>query len=376
MKRRFLKTLLTLLITISLASVSAFGVEKKDPIEEMVSKMTLREKIAQMMMLTFGSWDENLQDGKPAVNFTVMNEQVEWIIENYKPGAIAYFSQNLENTKQAYELTKAFQEAATQNDGIPMLICADQEGGLVYRLKSGTAMPGNMALGATANPDYSYIAGQIMGSELSAIGINTNLAPVVDVSTERTSFMYDRSLGQPADITSDFASNMVTLMDSYSLGSCLKHFPGYGNNPDTHTGMARDSRSLSQLEENDLLPFAAGIKAGCDAILVSHTVVECFDPETPASLSPAVHDYLRETMGFEGVIVTDDLVMQAITDTYGAGEAAVLAVLAGNDLLCSTEYTVQYEAVLDAVLDGRIDIDTLNNAVRRVLQWKINLGLI
>ena len=188
--------------------------------------------------------------------------------------------------------------------------------------------------------------------------------------------MYDRSLGQPADITSDFASNMVTLMDSYSLGSCLKHFPGYGNNPDTHTGMARDSRSLSQLEENDLLPFAAGIKAGCDAILVSHTIVECFDPETPASLSPAVHDYLRETMGFEGVIVTDDLVMQAITDTYGAGEAAVLAVLAGNDLLCSTEYTVQYEAVLDAVLDGRIDIDTLNNAVRRVLQWKINLGLI
>jgi len=168
----------------------------------------------------------------------------------------------------------------------------------------------------------------------------------------------------------------VTLMDSYSLGSCLKHFPGYGNNTDTHTGIAVDSRSLEELESHDLLPFAAGIQAGCDAILVSHTIVEALDPSSPASLSPAVHDYLRNTMGFTGVIITDDLVMQAITDAYGAGEAAVLAVLAGNDLLCSTEYAVQYEAVLAAVLDGRIDIDTLNNAVRNVLEWKIELGLI
>ncbi len=211
---------------------------------------------------------------------------------------------------------------------------------------------------------------------LKDLGLNVNLAPVVDIATERSAFMYDRSLGQDAQITADFAVNVVTLMDSWQLGSCMKHFPGYGNNPDTHTGIAVDSRSLAELESKDLLPFAAGIQAGCDAILISHAIVECFDPETPASLSPAVHRYLREEMGFEGVIVTDDLVMQAITDTYGAGEASVLAVLAGNDLLCSTEYTVQYEAVLDAVLDGRIDIDTLNNAVRRVLQWKINLGLI
>ena len=110
--------------------------------------------------------------------------------------------------------------------------------------------------------------------------------------------------------------------------------------------------------------------------MVSHTVVMDLDPESPASLSPAVHQYIRENMGFEGVIITDDLVMQAITDRYGAGEAAVLAVLAGNDLLCSSEYTVQYAAVLDAVLSGRIDMQILNAAVRRVLQWKMNLGLL
>lgn len=110
--------------------------------------------------------------------------------------------------------------------------------------------------------------------------------------------------------------------------------------------------------------------------MVGHMIVEAFDEEYPASLSPAVHHYLRQNMGFDGVIMTDDLVMQAVTDQYGAGEAAVLAVLAGNDMLCSTEYATQYEAVLQAVLDGRIDIDILNSAVRNVLEWKIQLGLI
>ena len=203
-----------------------------------------------------------------------------------------------------------------------------------------------------------------------------NLAPVCDIATDRNAFLYDRSLGQSPEITSEFVRDTVREMNSNAIGSCLKHFPGYGNNADTHTGIAVDSRSLAELEARDLLPFAAGIAAGADAVLVSHTIVEALDPEVPASLSPAVHDYLRNTMGFQGVIVTDDLVMQAITDLYGAGEAAVLAVLAGNDLLCSTEYTVQYEAVLAAVLEGRIDIDTLNNAVRNVLEWKMELGLI
>ena len=211
---------------------------------------------------------------------------------------------------------------------------------------------------------------------LSSLGINVNLAPVCDIATEPGAFMYDRSLGQSPEITAQFVVDTVREMNSNRIGSCLKHFPGYGNNADTHTGIAVDSRSLTELEQIDLQPFAAGITAGADAILVSHTIVECLDPEYPASLSPAVHDYLRNIMDFTGVIITDDLVMEAITERYGAGEAAVLAVLAGNDLLCSTEYTLQYEAVLAAVLEGRIDIDTLNNAVRNVLEWKIELGLI
>ena len=141
-------------------------------------------------------------------------------------------------------------------------------------------------------------------------------------------------------------------------------------------GIATDSRSLESLEQHDLIPFSIGIQAGCDAILVSHTIVECLDAEVPASLSPAVHQYLRNEMGFQGVIVTDDLVMQAITDQYGAGEAAVLAVLSGNDLLCSSDYRTEYPAVLSAVEEGRIPEDILDQAVLRILRWKQELGLI
>ena len=211
---------------------------------------------------------------------------------------------------------------------------------------------------------------------LKSLGINVNLAPVCDMTTDSDSFMYRRSLGQSPEVTREFVAETVEIMSQYGIGSALKHFPGYGNNVDTHIGSAVDERPLSQLESCDLIPFAGGIEAGCGAIMVSHTVVSCFDAENPASLSYEVHRYLREDMGFDGVIVTDDLVMEAVTDQYGAEEAAVLAVLAGNDLLCSTQYQVQYEAVLEAVKSGRISEEQLNRSVLRILQWKADIGLL
>ena len=333
-----------------------------DPIREMLDQMSLEERVGQLFLARCDD------------NYALEH------IATYHLGGFVLFQQDFRNETPDDSAQKKFAryQAAAK---IPLLLAVDEEGGTVTRVSS---LPYYREK-RFASPRQLYKGGGmewILYEEnekcalLKDLGLNVNLAPVVDIATERNAFMYDRSLGQDALITADFAANVVTLMDSWQLGSCLKHFPGYGNNPDTHTGIAVDGRSLAELESKDLLPFAAGIEAGCDAILISHTIVECFDPETPASLSPAVHDYLRKTMGFEGVIVTDDLVMQAITDAYGAGEAAVLAVLAGNDLLCSTEYVTQYEAVLAAVLDGRIDIDTLNNAARRVLQWKMDLGIL
>jgi len=332
-----------------------------DPIRLMLNDMSLEERVGQLFLARC--------DDSAALEH----------IETYHLGGLVLFGRDFAGeTPDSFRWKiNGYQAAA----GLPLLIAVDEEGGTVTRVSSNPAFRDQKF----ASPRALYKGGGLewvlyedseRNTLLSSLGINVNLAPVCDITTDRNAFMYDRSLGQSAEITSDFVRQVVAQMASQNIGSCLKHFPGYGNNIDTHTGIAVDSRSLEELESNDLLPFAAGIDAGCGAILVSHTIVEALDPELPASLSPAVHDYLRNTMGFEGVILTDDLVMQAITDAFGAGEAAVLAVLAGNDLLCSTEYMVQYDAVLAAVLEGRIGIDTLNNAVRNVLEWKIDLGLI
>lgn len=271
----------------------------------------------------------------------------------------------------------SYQEAAS----IPMLIAVDEEGGIVCRVSSQSQFRGSRF------PSPRKLYGQggldlILNTEaekiqlLSSLGINVNLAPVCDVTTDPDAFMYSRSLGQSPEETGRVIGAMVDLMEQFRFGGVLKHFPGYGNNTDTHVGIAVDDRSLESLEAVDLVPFAAGIEAGAGAIMVSHTFVNCLDTELPASLSPKVIAYLRSEMGFEGVIVTDDLVMQAITDLYGAGESAVLAVLAGNDLLCSSEYRIQYQAVLEAVQNGRISQEVLDAAVLRVLNWKYSLGLL
>lgn len=332
-----------------------------DTIRLMMNDMSLEERVGQLFLARCDN------------NFALEH------IENYHLGGFVLFGRDFQNqTSDSFrDKITAYQETAK----IPLLIAVDEEGGTVTRVSSQPAFrnskfPSPRNLYANGGMEAVLVCEKEKCLLLSSLGINVNLAPVCDMATDTSAFMYDRSLGKDPEITSAYIRDTVREMDSNKVGSCLKHFPGYGNNSDTHTGIAVDSRSLEELEGRDLLPFAAGITAGADAILVSHTIVEAMDPELPASLSPAVHNYLRNSMDFAGVIITDDLVMQAITDTYGAGEAAVLAVLAGNDLLCATEYVVQYEAVLAAVLEGRIDIDTLNSAVRNVLEWKQELGLI
>lgn len=300
-------------------------------------------------------------------------------ISTYHLGGYILFAKDFQNeTPESIQQTiAAYQDASP----IALLIAVDEEGGTVTRISSNTAFRSERF----ASPRKLYASGGLDAlleaekekcSLLSSLGINVNMAPVCDITTDSSAFMYRRSLGLSPEETGNVISEMVRTMNDGGIGSVLKHFPGYGNNSDTHTAIAVDSRTLEELESYDLFPFRAGIEAGCGAVLVSHTIVEALDSELPASLSPQAHQYLRKKMGFDGVIITDDLVMQAVTDAYGAGEAAVLAVLAGNDLLCSTEYAVQYEAVLAAVNDGRISADLLDSAVRRVLQWKMNLNII
>lgn len=331
------------------------------PLEILLNQMTTEEKVGQLFLA-------RCPDIGAASD-----------VAAYHLGGYILFRKDFEgqNPESIRDTLESYQNAAK----IPLLIAVDEEGGTVCRISSNKAFrtsrfPSPRRLYEEGGLELVHAAETEKCQLLHSLGINVNMAPVCDITTDPNAFMYSRSLGQDAAITGQFVENTVDIMAQYQVGSVLKHFPGYGNNADTHVGIAIDSRTLEELESLDLLPFLAGINAGCDAILVSHTIVECMDSQLPASLSPGVHQYLREEMGFDGVIITDDLVMDAISENFGTGEAAVLAVLAGNDLLCSTDYQVDYAAVLQAVQDGRIPVEMLDQAVMRILRWKEKLGLI
>lgn len=332
-----------------------------DPLEILLNQMSIEEKVGQIFLARCPDIDAVAD------------------ISTYHLGGYILFGRDFENqTPDSIRQTLAgYQNAAD----IPLLIAVDEEGGTVCRISNHEAFRNNRF----PSPRRLYEQGgleAINAAEtekcqlLYSLGINVNMAPVCDITTDPNAFMFNRSLGQDAIITGQFIENTVTTMAENHIGSVLKHFPGYGNNDDTHVNIAIDGRKLEELENLDLIPFSVGIEADCDAILISHTIVECLDSQLPASLSPAVHQYLREEMRFDDVIITDDLVMDAISDRFGAEEAAVLAVLAGNDLLCSTEYQLEYTAVLQAVRDGRIPLETLDQAVMRILRWKDELGLL
>lgn len=301
------------------------------------------------------------------------------LVEQYDIGGYILFGRDFENqTPDSLRQTlAAYQQAAAT----PLLIGVDEEGGTVARVSAFPAFRESRF----ASPQHVFAAGGLdavradtaeKDALLASLGISVNLAPVCDVSTDPADFIHARAFGQDAAATSDYVRTVVQQMAADGMGMVLKHFPGYGSNTDTHTGIAHDTRSIDQFRASDFLPFAAGIEAGAQAVLVNHNVVACMDDTLPASLSPAVHDILRDELGFDGVIMTDDLAMQAIGDYTGDANAAVLAVQAGNDMLISSDFVTQYNAVLAAVENGTLSADTIRAAAVRVIRWKMQLGLL
>ena len=279
----------------------------------------------------------------------------------------------------AEELTaklESYQAAAE----LPLFIGSDEEGGTVTRASRdpklfAQPLPSPQELYAARGMDGLAAETLDYNKQLLALGINVNLAPVCDVSTDAGDFIYARSFGRDAAATSEFVTAAVGAIRDAGVAAVLKHFPGYGNNADTHTGVAIDKRPYETFEQSDFLPFRAGMGAGAPFVLVSHNVVECMDAALPASLSPAVHEVLRETLGFDGIVITDDLAMDAVKQ-YANGEAAVLAVLAGNDMLITSDYQNDIPAVLAAVADGRIAEREIDAHVLRILRYKQAQGWI
>lgn len=337
---------------------------EKTPAEVLLESMSLEEKVGQLFFVRCPG--ENAPED----------------VKKYHLGGYILFGRDTKD-RTANDLIQAiasFQSAAD----IPLLIGVDEEGGTVVRVSSNP----HLRAARFQNPRALWRSGTAAADAhekdllLKALGFNVNLAPVADVSTDPGDFIYERTTGEDAETAGQYVAQVVDMMCRDGMGSVLKHFPGYGGNVDTHTGVALDQRPLEQFRQTDFLPFQAGFAAGeraggpMPAVLVSHNIMTALDPELPASLSPAVHALLRDQLHFDGVIMTDDLAMEAVQAYAGDGAAAVLALRAGNDLVLTTDYRTQIPKVLQAVADGDLDEALIDAACLRVLNWKIELGLI
>lgn len=261
---------------------------------------------------------------------------------------------------------------------IPLLTSVDEEGGTVVRVSSNP----NLSPYRFKSPQELYSEGgfeaikndTIKKSEvLYNLGLNLNLAPVVDVSTNKGDYMYLRTLGQATELTKKYAKTVIEASKQGKVSYTLKHFPGYGNNSDTHTGSSVDTRTYEDIVNNDLPPFESGIEAGAEAVLISHNIVNSIDPDNPASLSISVHNLLRNKLNFTGAIITDDLAMDAVSSI---NDVAVKAILAGNDLIITTDYATSFNSIKNAVDEGRISEELINKLAFKVLAWKYYKGLM
>ena len=329
--------------------------------EKIMQDMSIEEKVGQMFLVRYPD--------------SGVIEQ----IKNETPGGYILFGKDFDNeTKESIleELTEE-QEASK----IGLIFGVDEEGGTVVRVSSHKAFRNSKF----KSPQEIWKQGQLPAiledskekSELlKSIGLNMNLAPVVDVPTKSSSFIYDRSYGRGAEKTATYTSELIKTMSEDNMISVMKHFPGYGDNEDTHTGIAVDERPYSTFETTDFLPFKSGIEAGGPCILVSHNIVKSMDENKPASLSENVHKILREDLNFSGIAMTDDLAMDAVKSYVENGEAAVQAVLAGNDMIISSDFVSQKQEILKAIKEKKINEDIINKAVRRILSMKIAYGII
>ena len=325
---------------------------------EKLKEMTLDEKINQMLIVRYPDND--------GIN----------LLKEKSFGGYIFFEKDF-NGKTKEEV-KSLMENLQSVSKIPILTVVDEEGGTVVRVSSNP----NLSDEWFKSPRYLYSSGGFdlikedtikKSKVLNDLGINLNLAPVVDVSINPSDYMYKRSLGQNEKLTSEYAKVVIEASKGSGVSYTLKHFPGYGNNRDTHIGSSIDSRTYEDILKNDLPPFEEGIKVGAEAVLVSHNIVSSIDSSNPASLSSNIHNILRKDLKFTGVIITDDLIMDAVASIP---DVSAKAVLAGNDLLITTDYERSIESIKKALEDKFLTEDIINQSVFRILAWKFEKGLL
>jgi beta-N-acetylhexosaminidase len=335
--------------------------------------MTLEQKVGQLFLMGFDGTSLTPENGA--------------LVRDLHLGGVVLFARNVENPAQVRQFSADLQAIA---DPLPLFIAADQEGGLVVRIESGaTVFPGNMALGATRDPNLAQQAAQVGAEELLAMGINMNLAPVLDANTNPLNPVIGvRSFGSDVERVGSFGAAAIMGLQGSGVSAVAKHFPGHGDTDlDPHLELPTVRRSLEELDAQELEPFRMAIDDGVDGIMTAHIVLPALEPvpELPATLSHTVlTGLLRERLGYQGLIITDALDMGAIRNQRSAATAAVLAFEAGADMLLLAGISSDDrehlregpQALIDAVRSGRISEQRIDESVRRILGTKLRRGII
>lgn len=378
-------------------SEEAFA-RREETVQNLLSRMTLKQKIAQMMMPSIRNEHAKEQGG--ITEISDFNRKAA----EYGFGGYIIFEANCKNSEQIANLTAGLQKTQlSEGNGtdIPLLLAIDQEGGKVVRIPESTHFPGNMALGAIGTADSAAKAGDIIGEELAAMGINVDFAPVVDTNTNPNNpVIHVRSFSEDPDLVGELGTAFLKELQSNGIASAVKHFPGHGDTEtDSHTGLPRVRKTLEELRKKELRPFAETIAAGTDMVMTAHIQYPEIEKETyvsmadgkeitlPATLSKRViSGVLRDEMKYDGVVVTDSFGMAAIRKHFDLVDAGVLAINAGVDLILNpgdvvTEDNIAemgdyIEKIAQRVQTGEIPEKRIDESVTRILRLKYDRGIL
>ncbi len=354
--------------------------EQDETMEERISryleKMTLEEKAAQLFIVLPESLTET-------GCVTAAGETTRAAFQDLPVGGFTYMEQNLETENQVKEMLQGIQRISMERIGLPAFTCVDEEGGTVARISGRSLFDvpeiGDMSqVGSTGDPGLAYETGTAIGSYLADLGFNVDFAPDADVlSNPENQVVRWRSFGSDPGLVSEMAASLLRGLNQQGVLGCYKHFPGHGATAgDTHEGYAYTDKSLEELYGCDLIPFQKGIEEKVPMIMAGHISLPSVTGSTvPASLSyTLLTEILREQMGYQGIVVTDAMNMGAIANTYTSGEAAVLAILAGADMiLMPADLQGAYAGILAAVAEGTISRERIDESLERILRVKFSL---
>jgi len=354
--------------------------------EQLLNNMTLEEKVGQLLLIRPESLytDYSSEQVNDTRNYGIQEMNVKMVetLDRYPVGGIAIFGKNISSPSQLV----AFIDDMQQNSEIPLFIAADEESGPVSRIANSPGFDvetfeSMQAVGESRDPDNARKVGLAIGSYMKDYGFNLNFAPVADVNTNPDNIIIgNRSFGSEPDLVAEMVAAEIGGLREAGIMSCIKHFPGHGDTKeDTHSGFVSIEKNWEALRECELIPFEAGIAAHTDMVMISHITAENITHDTlPSSLSyEMIERKLRGELNYNGVIITDSMSMGAITDHYSSGEAAVLAISAGADIVLMPENFIEsFDALCEAVNSGALSEARIDQSVLRILSLKEKYGLL